>query len=207
VELTLMAGLMLLLGIGIAWYLSLSQSNPSLSSRFLQWLFIFNLGWYVPALFFARPAYTIRHYILGDEGIIVLTGWWVRSVRRIPFSSILALETRRDVLDRWLEIGTLDVQIAAAETRKGKMWGRDLEEAGESNHQPYPRLSTQRRQNYYRVRLAGLADVEQVAHCILQRLQQVRAPPQHLVQETKEVNNQLRTINDARRETTPATKW
>lgn len=138
----------LVLGIFSAGIISLGEHNSRRATLILQAVMIIDLSWYLPALILVRVAYTARIYCFKEEEIIIQSGWWTKSIRRIPLSSVIAFEERWDRLDRWLEIGSLDVYIAPRRNRSGS-----------------------------RVRLAGLADVEMVAElaaCQLQRLRDER---------------------------------
>jgi membrane protein YdbS with pleckstrin-like domain len=92
-----------------------------------------------------QSSYRARIYQFDDDEITIKSGWWTESVRHIPLTSIVAFEIRWDRLDRWLEIGTLEVQIASRHHVDGS-----------------------------RVRLTGLANVETVAQLANQRLKQLQ---------------------------------
>jgi len=111
----------------------------------LQAVIVVDLIWYLPALMLVQASYKARTYNFNEDEIIIQSGWWTKSVRRIPLSSVVAFEMRWDRLDRWLEIGTLDVQTATERDGHGS-----------------------------RVRLAGLADVEMVAQLAARLLQRLR---------------------------------
>jgi membrane protein YdbS with pleckstrin-like domain len=124
----------LVLGILIAWLVSLNIENMRQATRIVQIILFADLLWYVPAILLIQSAYKTRTYKFDQDEITIHSGWWTESIRHIPLSSVVAFESRWDKLDRWLEIGTLDVYIVS-----------------------------QHRMNGLRVRMAGLADVEMAA--------------------------------------------
>ena len=135
----------LVLGILIAGLVSLEARHTRQATIILQAVILTDLAWYLPALYLVRSSYKARSYNFSSEEIIVQSGWWTRSVRRIPLSSVVAFEMRWDRLDRWLEIGSLEVQTATAQKGSSTL-----------------------------VRLAGLADVETVAQLAASLLQRLR---------------------------------
>ena len=143
VVITLWAIGFLTLGILIAWLVSLDVESTSQATRIVQAVIISDLLWYLPALKMVQSSYRARIYQFDDDEITIKSGWWTESVRHIPLTSIVAFEIRWDRLDRWLEIGTLEVQIASRHHVNGS-----------------------------RVRLTGLANVETVAQLANQRLKQ-----------------------------------
>ena len=51
-------------------------------------------------------------YEVMDEGLVIQAGFWVRTVRFIPFRSIIAITSRQDLLDRKLfGLGTLKLTL------------------------------------------------------------------------------------------------
>ena len=145
---TLWAVIILAVGILTAGLVSLDPLQGRQATTILQAVIFADLMWYLPALAIVRASYKARTYNFNQDEIVVESGWWIKSVRRIPLSSVVAFETRWDQLDRWLEIGTLEVQTISWRSVEGS-----------------------------RVRLAGLADVEMVAQLaarLLQRMQDER---------------------------------
>jgi membrane protein YdbS with pleckstrin-like domain len=145
VVITLWAIGFLTLGILIAWLVSLDVESTSQATRIVQAVIISDLLWYLPALKMVQSSYRARKYQFDDDEITIKTGWWTESVRHIPLTSVVAFEIRWDRLDRWLEIGTLEVQI------------------GSRHHV-----------NDSRVRMTGLADVETVAQLANQLLKHMQ---------------------------------
>ena len=134
VVITLWAAGLLILSILIGWLVSLNVENAGQATRIVQVVVISDLVWYLPDLKVVHSSYRARMYQFDEDEITVRSGWWTESVRHIPLSSVIAFEMRWDRLDRWLEIGSLEVQIASRHSLNGS-----------------------------RVRLTGLADVEAVA--------------------------------------------
>lgn len=143
VVITLWATGFLILGVLIAWLVSLDIESTNQATRIVQGVIIADLLWYLSALKMVQSSYRARTYQFDDDEITVKSGWWTESVRHIPLTSVIAFEIRWDRLDRWLEIGTLEVQIASRHHVNGS-----------------------------RVRMTGLANVETVAQLANQRLKQ-----------------------------------
>ena len=142
---SLWAVTILVLGILTAGLVSLDAHYTRQATMILQAVVIVDLIWYLPALKFMQAAYEARAYLISNDEIIIQSGWWTKYIRHIPLSSVVAVEMRWDRLDRWLEIGSLDVQTVIGRNGRGS-----------------------------RVRLAGLADVELVAQMIFHQLQCMR---------------------------------
>ena len=142
---SLWAVIILALGIMIAGLVSLDPLQGRQATIILQVVIFADLIWYLPALMLVRASYKARTYNFNEDEIIVQSGWWTKSVRRIPLSSVVAFDMRWDRLDRWLEIGTLEVQMVSWRSVTGS-----------------------------RVRLAGLADVEMVSQLAARLLQHLR---------------------------------
>jgi membrane protein YdbS with pleckstrin-like domain len=113
VVITLWATGILALGILTAWLVSLNDANTRLATMILQGVILADLLWYLPALKIVQSAYRVRTYQFDEEEITIRSGWWAESIRHIPLSSVISFEMRWDRLDRWLEIGTLEMQIAS----------------------------------------------------------------------------------------------
>ena len=142
---TLWAVGLMALGIVSAWLVSLNVESTKQATRILQAVIVADLLWYVPAIKMVQSSYKARTYQFDQDEIIIQSGWWTESIRRIPWNSVVSIETRWDRLDRWLEIGTLEVHIASRHHVDGA-----------------------------KVRMTGLADVEMVAQLADKLLKHMR---------------------------------
>ena len=68
--------------------------------------------WYVPGLLLAGPYFRSLRYEVQDDEVIVRAGIWTQSVKHVPYRTVTNLTVKRDVLDRLLGIGTLNIQTA-----------------------------------------------------------------------------------------------
>jgi len=68
--------------------------------------------WYLPALMLTSPYYRSLGYEIQDDEVIVRVGIWTKSVKHVPYRTVTNLTIKRDILDRWLGIGTLNIQTA-----------------------------------------------------------------------------------------------
>lgn len=145
VVISLWAVSFLFLGILLAWFVSLTIENMGQATRIVQIVIFTDLLWYLPAILLIQTAYKTRLYEFNQDEITIHSGWWTESTRHIPLCNIVAVETRWDMLDRWLEIGTLEIFIVSRHHVSG-----------------------------LRVRMAGLADVEMVAQLANRMLKRMR---------------------------------
>jgi membrane protein YdbS with pleckstrin-like domain len=70
------------------------------------------LLWWLPAMLLVGPYYRSLRYEIGEDKVIVRVGIWTRSVKHVPYRTVTNLTVRRGVLDRWLGLGSLDIQTA-----------------------------------------------------------------------------------------------
>ncbi|ELY82165.1 membrane-flanked domain protein [Natrinema pallidum DSM 3751] len=96
--------------------------------------------WYLAAVVFVAvpPAAHLRYanlgYVVGDDHLVIRTGFWKRRTTVIPYYRIQTVATRRSVFQRRLELASLTVDTASSRTF---VWGTptiydiDLETARE----------------------------------------------------------------------------
>lgn len=68
--------------------------------------------WWAPAMVWAGFYYRSLSYEIGAEQVIVRQGVLTRAVKNVPYRTVTNLTVKRGVLDRWLGLGTLDIQTA-----------------------------------------------------------------------------------------------
>ncbi len=68
--------------------------------------------WWLPALMVTGPYYRSLSYEVQDDEVIVQVGIWTKSVKHVPYRTVTNLVVKRDILDRWMGIGTLNIQTA-----------------------------------------------------------------------------------------------
>jgi len=71
-----------------------------------------DLLWTLPALVLSGPYYRSLSYEIQDDEVIVRVGIWTHSVKHVPYRTVTNITVKRDILDRWLGIGTLNIQTA-----------------------------------------------------------------------------------------------
>ncbi len=71
-----------------------------------------NAVWYVPGLFLAGAYYHSLRYEIQDDEVIVYAGIWTKSIKHVPYRTVTNLTIKRDIVDRWLGLGTLNIQTA-----------------------------------------------------------------------------------------------
>jgi putative membrane protein len=80
---------------------------------------LFDLAWWVPTMFLLGPYYRSLRYEIQDDEVIVHAGIWTQSVKHVPYRTVTNLTVKRDILDRWLGLGTLNIQTAGMSGQKG----------------------------------------------------------------------------------------
>ena len=56
--------------------------------------------------------YRSLSYEIGDEQVIVRQGVLTRAVKHVPYRTVTNITAKRGLIDRWLGLGTLDIQTA-----------------------------------------------------------------------------------------------
>jgi len=82
------------------------------ASKALFWSIVPNLVWGIPLFFGQIPVFKRYKYDLLDDEIVVHAGWLVQKVRHVPYRMVTNIEIKRGLLDRWLGIGTLNIETA-----------------------------------------------------------------------------------------------
>jgi membrane protein YdbS with pleckstrin-like domain len=68
--------------------------------------------WWVPAMLLTGPYYRSLSYEIHEDEVIVRVGIVTQSVKHVPYRTVTNLTVRRGILDRWLGLGSLDIQTA-----------------------------------------------------------------------------------------------
>jgi uncharacterized membrane protein YdbT with pleckstrin-like domain len=107
-------------GFLLAVPLSLSR-NVGVSGALLTFfvITILNVAWWLLVLILTGPYHRSLRYEIQDDEVIVHAGIWTKSVKHVPYRTVTNLEVKRDVLDRWLGIGTLNIQTAGMSGQNG----------------------------------------------------------------------------------------
>ena len=110
---TLVALLILAGGVLLGWLLSTDPKIGASGARTAVIVVgIADVIWWVPALILTGPYYRSLAYEVQDDEVIVRAGIWTKSVKHVPYRTVTNLTVKRDILDRWLSIGTLNIQTA-----------------------------------------------------------------------------------------------
>jgi putative membrane protein len=80
---------------------------------------VLNGFWWVLALILTGPYYRSLRYEVQDDEVLVNVGIWTKSVKHVPYRTVTNMEVKRDVVDRWLGIGTLNIQTAGMSGQTG----------------------------------------------------------------------------------------
>jgi uncharacterized membrane protein YdbT with pleckstrin-like domain len=101
--------------------------------------------WWLVAIVLSGPYYRSLRYEIQDDEVVVHVGIWTKSVKHVPYRTVTNIQVKRDVVDRMLGTGTLNIQTAGMSGQTG------AEE-----------------------RLVGLADVQQVYESVAGELRRFR---------------------------------
>jgi len=110
---TLVALLILAGGLLLGWLISTDREKGASGARAVVIVVaIADVIWWVPALILTGPYHRSLAYEVQDDEVIVQAGIWTKSVKHVPYRTVTNLTVKRDILDRWLGIGTLNIQTA-----------------------------------------------------------------------------------------------
>jgi len=117
---TIIALLILAGGVLLGWLMSLDKSIGASGFRIVVIVTaIIDALWWVPAMLLTAPYYRSLSYEIQDDEVIVRVGIWTKSVKHVPYRTVTNLTAKRDILDRWLGLGTLDIQTAGMSGQTG----------------------------------------------------------------------------------------
>ena len=80
---------------------------------------VLNGLWWLIALILSGPYYRSLRYEVQDDEVVVYAGIWTKSVKHVPYRTVTNLQVKRDVVDRWLGLGTLNIQTAGMSGQTG----------------------------------------------------------------------------------------
>ena len=75
--------------------------------------------WWLIAMLLSGPYYRSLCYEVQDDEVVVNAGIWTKSVKHVPYRTVTNMQVKRDVVDRWLGIGTLNIQTAGMSGQTG----------------------------------------------------------------------------------------
>jgi len=78
-----------------------------------------NVLWWLVAVILSEPYYRSLRYEIQDDEVVVNVGIWTKSVKHVPYRTVTNMQVKRDVVDRLLGIGTLNIQTAGMSGQTG----------------------------------------------------------------------------------------
>jgi membrane protein YdbS with pleckstrin-like domain len=114
--LALVAGSILLGGLIIALLIGLGQDEGRITLAVIAGI---DLLWWIPGMFLVHPYYKSLRYEVEEDQVIVHAGIWTQSVKHVPYRTVTNITIKRGVLDRWLGLGTLEIQTAGMSGSQG----------------------------------------------------------------------------------------
>jgi uncharacterized membrane protein YdbT with pleckstrin-like domain len=105
--------LVLVCGVGIALIINLGEDPDTGVAALIAVLFVvMDAIWWLPGLLLTGPYYRSLSYEIQDDEVIVRAGIWTKSVKHVPYRTVTNVQVKRDIVDRMLGIGTLNIQTA-----------------------------------------------------------------------------------------------
>ena len=80
---------------------------------------VLNGLWWLIAVLLSGPYYRSLRYEVQDDEVVVNVGIWTKSVKHVPYRTVTNIQVKRDIVDRWLGIGTLNIQTAGMSGQTG----------------------------------------------------------------------------------------
>ena len=80
---------------------------------------VLNGLWWLIALILSGLYYRSLRYEVQDDEVVVHVGIWTQSVKHVPYRTVTNIQVKRDIVDRWLGIGTLNIQTAGMSGQTG----------------------------------------------------------------------------------------
>ena len=119
-SITIVALLILAGGILLGWLMSFDREIGASGFRIMVIVTaIIDVVWWVPAMLLTGPYYRSLSYEIQDDEVIVRAGILTKSVKHVPYRTVTNLTVKRDILDRWLGLGTLNIQTAGMSGQTG----------------------------------------------------------------------------------------
>ncbi len=120
IVMTIIALLVLASGAAMVLPMSLDREVRSAALVIAIVVAALDLAWYLPGLVLAGPYYRSLRYEVRDDEVVVYAGIWTQSVKYVPYRTVTNLTVKRDILDRWLGTGALEIQTAGASGQQSK---------------------------------------------------------------------------------------
>ena len=80
---------------------------------------VLNGLWWLIAMILTGPYYRSLRYEVQDDEVVVHVGIWTKSVKHVPYRTVTNIQVKRDIVDRWLGVGTLNIQTAGMSGQTG----------------------------------------------------------------------------------------
>ena len=75
--------------------------------------------WWLVVILLSGPYYRSLRYEVQDDEVVVNAGIWTKSVKHVPYRTVTNMQVKRDVVDRLLGTGTLNIQTAGMSGQTG----------------------------------------------------------------------------------------
>lgn len=119
IELSLIAALVLIGGFVLGILIALGEGFTGFIVTFFITFFA-NMIWWVPGMFLSGPYYRSLRYEVHEDEMIVYAGIWTKSVKHVPFRTVTNLTVKQGLLDRWMGLGSLEIQTAGMSGQTGE---------------------------------------------------------------------------------------
>ncbi|MBI9046655.1 MAG: PH domain-containing protein [Anaerolineaceae bacterium] len=101
-----------LLGLLFSFLIALDYTNQIFNPIAFWAFFIPGILFLLLALILSGPYLRSLQYEIHDDEVIVKAGIWTKSVKHVPFRTITNITIKKDIIDRMLGIGSLNIQTA-----------------------------------------------------------------------------------------------
>ena len=78
-----------------------------------------NLAWWAPVMLWCGPYYRSLSYEILEDEVIVRAGVLTRTVKHVPYRTVTNITVKQGLVDRWLGLGTLEIQTAGMSGTSG----------------------------------------------------------------------------------------
>ncbi len=118
VTLSLIALAILVCGFILGVLIAFEEGIGALAITLLVTL-VLDLLWWTAGMLLTGPYYRSLRYEIHEDEMIMYVGVVTKSVKHVPFRTVTNLTVKRGILDRWLGIGTLDIETAGMSSTQG----------------------------------------------------------------------------------------
>lgn len=111
-QLTLTSIAILLISGWLGYTIGPNEKEPASNAPGLILAITSNLIWILPTYLLLNSRYHSLHYEIHEDEVIMHAGVITKTMKHVPFRNITFIRVKRDPLDRFFGLGTIDIQTA-----------------------------------------------------------------------------------------------